>query len=115
MTAEELLDYGLTKPGARCDEPWEGEIVAKVGPRIFALLGDGSSASVACGHTREEADELLTEYPDDIRVMPYLGRSGWNVVAIGGKVPDEVVEELIDQSDDPVVAKLPARLRPAVA
>lgn len=112
MTGEELLAYCLAKPGAWQDEPWEGDIVAKVGPKIFAFVGDGTSVGVKGGRNREEADEFLAEYPDDARVMAYIGRSGWNTVAIGGAVPDDVIEELVDQSYDLVVAKLPKRLRP---
>lgn len=112
MIGAELLAYCLAKPGAWQDEPWEGDIVAKVGPKIFAFLGDGTSVGVKCGRDREEADELLAEYPDDARVMAYIGRSGWNTVTVGGAVPDGVIEELIDQSYDLVVAKLPKRLRP---
>ena len=33
------LDYCLAKPGAWQDEPWEGDVVAKVGDKIFAFLG----------------------------------------------------------------------------
>ena len=33
------LDYCLAKPGAWRDEPWEGDVVAKVGDKIFAFLG----------------------------------------------------------------------------
>lgn len=35
--SEDLLTYCLAKPGAWQDEPWEGDVVAKVGDKIFAL------------------------------------------------------------------------------
>ncbi len=38
MTWEKLLAYCLAKPGAWQDEPWEGDVVAKVGGKIFAFL-----------------------------------------------------------------------------
>ena len=31
MTPDELLTYCLNKPGAWQDEPWEGDVVVKVG------------------------------------------------------------------------------------
>ncbi len=34
MTWQSLLGYGLAKPGAWPDEPWEGDVVAKVGGAI---------------------------------------------------------------------------------
>ena len=39
MTWDDLLAYCLAKPGAWQDEPWEGDVVAKVGSKIFAFLG----------------------------------------------------------------------------
>lgn len=111
MTAEELRAYCLHKPGAWPDEPWEGDGVAKVGPKIFAFLGTGT-VGVKCGATREEADEWLARYPRDASVMPYIGRSGWNTLRIGGAIPDDDLREAVDASYDAVVAKLPRRLRP---
>jgi predicted DNA-binding protein (MmcQ/YjbR family) len=111
MTRDELLDYCLGKPGAWQDEPWEGDVVAKVGDRIFAFLG-GDSVGLKCGHNRDEADELVKTYPDDVSVMAYIGRSGWNTVRAGGAVPDDEVLELIDASYDTIVSKLPKSRRP---
>jgi predicted DNA-binding protein (MmcQ/YjbR family) len=134
MTRDELLRYCLTKPGAWPDEPWEGDTVAKVGPKIFAFLGsDGGSGSdggagsdgggsvggatvgLKCGSTRQVADEWLLRYPEDASVMPYIGRSGWNSLRTGGAIPDDEVFEAIDASYDAVVAKLPKKDRPASA
>ena len=111
MTAEELRAYCLRKPGAWPDEPWEGDGVAKVGPKIFAFFGTGT-VGVKCGATREEADEWLARYPGDASVMPYIGRSGWNTLRIGGAIPDDDLREAVDASYDAVVAKLPRRQRP---
>lgn len=107
-----FLAYCLAKPGAWQDEPWDGDVVAKVGPKIFAFLGSGASIGVKCGRSREEADEWLHRYPDDASVMPYIGRSGWNTLRVGGAIPDEELEEAIDASYQTVVAKLPKRDRP---
>jgi predicted DNA-binding protein (MmcQ/YjbR family) len=110
-----LLTYCLGKPGAWQDEPWEGDVVAKVGPqgrgKIFAFVGDGTSVGLKCG-TRDEADELIARYPDDARPMAYIGRHGWNTVRLGGAVPDDEVLELVDASYDEIVAKLPRTQRP---
>ncbi|CAN5451981.1 hypothetical protein BH18ACT8_BH18ACT8_16990 [soil metagenome] len=109
------LSYALGKPGAWQDEPWEGDLVAKVGNKIFAFLGsgDGSSIGLKCGPTREVADELLQRFPDDVSVMPYIGRSGWNTVRTGRAVGDDEIRELIDASYDYVVSRLPKSRRPA--
>ena len=36
MTREELLAYCLAKPGAWPDEPWDGDVVAKVGNHVIS-------------------------------------------------------------------------------
>ncbi len=84
MDGDELRAYCLSKPGAWQDEPWEGDIVAKVAVR----------------------------YPDDASVMAYIGRSGWNTVKVGGAVPDDEIRELVDTSYYIVVSKLPKSRRP---
>ena len=113
MTWAELLAYCLAKPGAWQDEPWEGDVVAKVGPKIFAFLGaEGPGVGLKCGANREQADEWLARYPDDAAVMPYIGRSGWNTLRTGGAIPDEELLEAIDASYDAVVSKLPKKDRP---
>lgn len=112
LTGVELLEHCLAKPGAWQDEPWEGDTVAKVSDKIFAFLGGGESVGIKCGNNRDEADELIASYPDDVSVMPYIGRSGWNTVRLGGKVPDDEILELVDASYQTVVAKLPKSRRP---
>jgi predicted DNA-binding protein (MmcQ/YjbR family) len=115
MTWDDLLAHCLAKPGAWQDEPWEGDVVVKVGPKIFAFLGAGSAATVGlkCGPTREMADEWLLRYPQDASVMAYIGRSGWNSLRIGGAIPDDELLEAVDASYRAVVGKLPKKDRPA--
>ena len=117
MTWDEVLEYCLAKPGAWQDEPWDGDVVAKVGPKIFAFLGSGQSATVGvkCGADRLTADEWLLRYPDDAAVMAYIGRSGWNTLRTGGAIPDDEIIEAIDVSYDTVVSKLPKKDRPLPA
>ena len=111
MNREELLAYCMAKPGAWPDEPWEGDVVAKVGSKIFAFVGSGS-VGLKCGPNRESADEWLVRYPHDASVMPYIGRSGWNTLRLGGAIPDDEVREAIDASYETIVSKLPRKERP---
>ena len=112
MTPDELLTYCLSKPGAWQDEPWDGEIVAKVSAKIFAFLGSGTTVGLKCGGSRDEADEWLVRYPEDASIMAYSGRSGWNSLRIGGAIPDDEVLEAVDASYDAIVSKLPKKDRP---
>ncbi|MFC8619366.1 MULTISPECIES: MmcQ/YjbR family DNA-binding protein [Micromonospora] len=117
MTRDEMLAYCLGKPGARLDQPWEGDEVVKVGSRIFAFLGspDGEArVGVKCGPNREVADEWIHRFPDDAKASAYIGRSGWNSLRLGGAIPDDELIEAVDGSYEAVVAKLPKRERPTV-
>jgi predicted DNA-binding protein (MmcQ/YjbR family) len=115
VTPDQLRDYALSKPGAWPDQPWEGDVVAKVGEgergKIFAFLG-ADSVGVKAGATREEADAWLERYPEDASVMAYIGRSGWNTLRVGGAIPDDEIHDAVDESYALVVARLPTRLRP---
>lgn len=112
MTPHELADHCFSKPGAWEDEPWEGDVVAKVADKIFAFLGDGRSVGVKCGLTREEADVWLVRYPEDAKVMAYIGRSGWNTLHLNGAIPDEEILVAVDESYDLVISRLPKSKRP---
>jgi predicted DNA-binding protein (MmcQ/YjbR family) len=115
VTHDELVAYCLGKPGAWEDEPWDGDTVAKVGPpgkgKIFAVMG-GDGVGIKAGANRDEADEWLARYPDDVSVMAYIGRAGWNTLHLRGAIPDDELQEAIDTSYDLVVAKLPKSQRP---
>ncbi|MCE0767083.1 hypothetical protein LWC35_29875 [Pseudonocardia kujensis] len=67
MNHDEIAAYALGKPGAVADEPWEGDLVAEVGGKIFAL---------------------------------------------DGTVPAAELRELVDESYDAIVARLPRSKRP---
>jgi len=108
----DLVAYCLAKPGAAPDTPWEEDLVAKVGGKIFAFLG-GAGVGLKCGRDADEAAELRQRFPDSATVMPYIGRYGWNSIALDGAIEDDELRELVDASYDAVVARLPKRLRPA--
>jgi predicted DNA-binding protein (MmcQ/YjbR family) len=119
VSIPELIAYCLAKPGVWQDEPWDGDVVAKVGTKIFAFFGGADhgaklgSVGLKCGPSREAADEWLARYPADATVMAYIGRSGWNTLRVGGAIPDEELLEAVDASYDYVVARLPKKDRPA--
>jgi predicted DNA-binding protein (MmcQ/YjbR family) len=109
-----IAEYCLAKPGAWPDQPWEADTVAKVGPKIFAFLGSaGDSVGLKCGRDREEADEVIARYPGSVSAMAYLGRYGWNSVALDGGIEIDDLLELVDASYDAVVARLPRKHRPS--
>lgn len=114
MASMDLESYALAKPGAWRDEPWQGDVVAKVADKIFVFLGR-DSVGVKAGGSREEADAWLDRYPQDASVMPYIGRHGWNTLLVGGAIPGDELAEAVDVSYDLVVARLPRSRRPTSA
>lgn len=111
MRHADLVAYCLAKAGAEPDEPWGGDTVAKVGGKIFAFLGR-EGVGLKCGRDADDAAELRERFPGSVTRSAYIGRYGWNVVALDGAVDDEELRELVDASYDTVVARLPKRLRP---
>ena len=83
MPHADLVAYCLAKPGAVPDTPWEEDLVAKVGGKIFAFLG-GGGVGLKCGRDADEAAELRLRFPDTVTVMAYIGRYGWNRIALDG-------------------------------
>ena len=45
--------------------------------------------------------------------MAYLGRSGWNTLALGGAIPDAELRDAVDASYEMIVSRLPKKRRPA--
>jgi len=113
MTLDDLIAYCLAKPGAEETYPWgDAELVAKVGGKAFAFIGlDAASVGLKCGATAEEAEPVRQRHPDAITKSAYIGRYGWNRVAVTD-VPAGEVRELVDMSYQDVVGRLPKSKRP---
>lgn len=109
-----MVRHSLGKPGVEETYPWgDAELVCKVGGKAFAFIGlESGTVGVKCGPTAEAAAEWRDRYPDAITASSYIGRYGWNTVALGRDVPPDEVLELIDTSYDNVVARLPKARRP---
>ncbi len=111
MDVEQMQEYCLAKPGAWADNPWGHEHpVIKVGEdddaKIFAFLGS-SGVGLKCGPSRDAADEWLEHYPGDVKVMAYIGRSGWNDLSFRGQIPEDELLEAVDDSYQLVVTRDP--------
>jgi len=94
--AKELQRYCLSFDGAWEDYPW-GDIVYKVGSRIFVFLGTGGGmAGVTVKATPGDADALC-QLPHIARAR-YIGRHGWVSVRIEDEGGLGQVFDLIDAS-----------------
>ena len=109
MTPAELRDRCLSFAGAEETFPFGPETsVFKVAGKMFALSrlsADSLRVSVKC--EPDLAAALRDAHP---AVIPgyHLNKRHWNTVIIDGSLADDAVHEMIEDSYDLVVSKLPA-------
>jgi predicted DNA-binding protein (MmcQ/YjbR family) len=99
------LRFALGFPEAWQDEPWDGDVVAKVGKKIFVFFGTGAEPSVGVKLPQSAEQALLS---DAVTPMGYgLGKWGWVVVRIDGREAPErgVIEDWIEESYRAVAPK----------
>ena len=112
MKPAALRRHCLSFPGAEETFPFgPNTSVFKVCGKMFALSQLGSeqlSVSVKCEPAL--AVELRAAHPE---VTPgyHLNKRHWNTVLVGGRLPDQMVRDLIEDSYDLVVSALPAGRR----
>lgn len=106
-------------PGSWPDSPWgEGEIVYKVGSvekgKVFCFLGTGASLDGGISIKVDPAlIPLLRQRYEAVSSPAYLSKQHWIAVRLHGDLPDDELEELIEDSYRLVVAGLPKKHRPA--
>ena len=115
MTADELRAACLGFPGAREEKPFSRApdlVTFKVAGKIFALsrLGTGESLRVSLKCEPLIGEGLRAAYPE---ILPgyHLDKRHWNTVLLDGGLEDAMVRDMIEDSYDLVVAKLPRRER----
>jgi predicted DNA-binding protein (MmcQ/YjbR family) len=88
-------------------DQWESH-VAKVGGKVFALLGRRSGQIVF--KCTEETFEILTAM-DDIRQAPYFAKRQWVTVAPSAGLPEDDIETYIRRSYTLVAKGLTKKVR----
>ena len=101
--ARELQAYCLSFDGAWEDYPW-GEIVYKVGKKVFAFTGASADSAGATVKATQEDAEALTLLPN-IKRAAYIGRHGWIHVEIHGEDELPFLKDLIAASYELVAPK----------
>ena len=114
MDLTKLRNYLLAKPQAVEDFPFDTvTLVAKVGGKMFALVGtDEEPLRVNLKCVPEKAEVLREYYP---AVLPgyHMNKRHWNTVVLDGSIPDDEIFAMIDESYDLVVQGLPRVKRPS--
>jgi predicted DNA-binding protein (MmcQ/YjbR family) len=115
MNPAELRDHCLSFAGAEETFPFGPRTsVFKVGGKMFALsqLGaDPLRVSLKCEPALAEA---LREAHAAVIPGYHLNRRHWNTVILDGSLPYETVRDMIEDSYDIVVSKLPRADRRAL-
>jgi predicted DNA-binding protein (MmcQ/YjbR family) len=113
MTLAALRRYLLAKPGAVEDFPFDPvTLVAKVGGRMFALVGSASEPQWLNLKCQPEKAELLRELFPAVRPGYHMNKRHWNTVSLDGSLPDADLLAMIDDSYALVVQGLPKLQRP---
>jgi predicted DNA-binding protein (MmcQ/YjbR family) len=115
MNPTELRDHCLSFNGAAETFPFGPMTsVFKVAGKMFALsqLGaDSLRVSLKCEPALAEA---LRETHAAVIPGYHLNKRHWNTVILDGSLPDETIREMIEDSYDNVVSKLPRADRRAL-
>jgi predicted DNA-binding protein (MmcQ/YjbR family) len=115
MTPGELRQLCLAFAGAEETFPF-GELtsVFKVGGKIFALTQLGADSLRVSLKCEPELVELLRSAYEAVIPGYHLDKRHWNTVIIDGSIPDGAVRDMVEDSYDLIVSKLPARAREAL-
>jgi predicted DNA-binding protein (MmcQ/YjbR family) len=115
MTPEQLRDHCLSFTGAEETLPFGPQTsVFKVAGKIFALSSladDPLRVSLKCEPL--VAEQLRAAHPS---VLPgyHLNKRHWNTVIVDGAIPEQMLRDMIEDSYDLVVSKLPLSRRRAL-
>jgi predicted DNA-binding protein (MmcQ/YjbR family) len=115
IDAAELRDLCLAFPGSAETFPFGPSVsVFKVAGKMFALSQLSEHplrVSLKC--EPQLAEQLRATYPV---VIPgyHLNKRHWNTVIIDGSLPEQMIRDMIEDSYDLVVSKLPLSRRRAL-
>jgi predicted DNA-binding protein (MmcQ/YjbR family) len=116
IDAAKLRERCLAFPGSAETFPFGSKTsVFKVGGKMFALSQLAEHplrVSLKC--EPQLAEQLRATYP---AVIPgyHLNKHHWNTVIIDGSIPESTVRDMLEDSYDLVVSKLPNSRRRALA
>lgn len=100
-------------PGSRLEHPFGPEWdVYKVRDKVFMLLTSTTGAEIVTLKTAPEDGDALRRQFDDITPGYHMNKKHWITLRPGGKLPQDLVRELVTESYLLVVENLPRRQRP---
>ena len=107
---KQLQKHLMSKPETTEEKPFGPQVlVYKVMGKMFALVAweqDPLHLSVKCDP--EEAILLRKQY-EAITAGYHLSKTHWNTIVLDGSIPDDEIYEMIDDSYELIVEKMPKR------
>jgi predicted DNA-binding protein (MmcQ/YjbR family) len=114
MNIDQLRMLCLSFPGATEQIQWGDDLLFKVGGKMFAVTPlEPAKVWISLKASPENFAEL-TERPG-ILPAPYLARAKWISLESADALPDAEIAQLLRESYELVLAKLPRKLRESVA
>jgi predicted DNA-binding protein (MmcQ/YjbR family) len=115
MNATELRDQCLSFTGAEETFPFgPATSVFKVGGKMFALSQLGADSLRVSLKCEPGLAEVLRGAHEAVLPGYHLNKRHWNTVIIDGSIPDDAIRDMIEDSYDLVVSKLPPARRRAL-
>jgi predicted DNA-binding protein (MmcQ/YjbR family) len=115
MSPAELRDHCLSFTGAEETFPFgPNTAVFKVGGKMFALTRLAATPLTVSLKCDPGLAEALRQAHAAVLPGYHLNKRHWNTVIINGSLPDEMVKDMIEDSYDLVVSKLPPARRRAL-
>jgi len=107
LSRDELRDYSLCMTGAIEDFPFGPDVaVFKVKGKVFALLPVNEDPQTISLKSDPVEATMLREMYAAVQPGYHLNKKHWNTVTIDGEIPDEQLEEMIEDSYKLVRQKL---------
>jgi predicted DNA-binding protein (MmcQ/YjbR family) len=114
MNIDQLRKLCLLLPGATEQIQWGDDLLFKVGGKMFAVTPlEPAKVWISLKASPENFAEL-TERPG-ILPAPYLARAKWISLESADALPDAEISQLLRESYELVLAKLPRKIRESVA
>ena len=113
MNIEQLRRLCLSFPGTTEQIQWGDNLLFKVGGKMFAITSlEPAKVWISLKASPENFAEL-TERPGVIPA-PYLARAKWISLESADSLPDGETSQLLRESYELVLAKLPQKIRESI-
>jgi|1185.fasta_scaffold365351_1 predicted DNA-binding protein (MmcQ/YjbR family) len=110
MSVEFVRKFAMSLPHVTEQIQWEDHLLFKIGGKMFAVTSLSPEGNRISLKTTPEKFHELTEIPG-IVPAPYMARNFWVALETWDAIRASELRELIRESYDLVVAKLPKKMQ----